>query len=176
MPSSLEKTRKHISKKRNGVMDSMHQNSRDSKRLHKAQVRDERLEKMAEARRKKDQPLLERVSFFQEAVRENGIKPLDLEAVQSKISEFVHQYDEDYETAKKGRRPGRPASVKEDLLRMKITALEKEQTDGFYIPDLTAEKTVELLDRWEGSWSFLANFAWVKVSGDNIKPSSFPPK
>ena len=49
--------RKQISKKRKGVMNSMHHNSRDSKRLHKAQVREERLEKLADARKKKDQPL-----------------------------------------------------------------------------------------------------------------------
>lgn len=38
-------------------MDSLHVHSRDSKRLHRAQIRDERLEKIAESRKKKDQPL-----------------------------------------------------------------------------------------------------------------------
>ena len=38
-------------------MNSMHHKSRDSKRLHKAQVREERLGKLADARKKKDQPL-----------------------------------------------------------------------------------------------------------------------
>lgn len=32
---------------------------------------------------------------------------------------------------KKTRRAGRPASTKEDLLRMKIAALEEEYTKGF---------------------------------------------
>lgn len=59
MAKTLEKTRKQIAKKRNGTITALHQNSRDSKRLHKAQVRDDRLEKIAEARRKKDQPLRE---------------------------------------------------------------------------------------------------------------------
>lgn len=57
MAKTLEKTRKQIAKKRNGALDALHQHSRDSKRLHRAQVRDERLEKIAESRRKKDQPL-----------------------------------------------------------------------------------------------------------------------
>lgn len=57
MPKSLEKTRKQIQKKRNGTIDGLHQFSRDSKRLHKAQVRDDRLEKLAAARKKHDQPL-----------------------------------------------------------------------------------------------------------------------
>lgn len=46
-------------------------------------------------------------------------------------SRLVHQYDEEYEEIKKARRPGRPASTREDLLRMKIATLEKEHRDGF---------------------------------------------
>ncbi|KAK4124600.1 hypothetical protein N657DRAFT_633644 [Parathielavia appendiculata] len=177
MAKTLEKTRKQIAKKRNGTIDALHQKSRDSKRLHRAQVRDDRLEKIAEARRKKDQPLLARAAFFQTAVQDNGDKPLALEAIQAKINEFVHQHDEEYEEVKKSRRPGRPASTKEDLLRMKISALEKEQRDGFYLPDLTTEANVQLLSRFEGSWSYLTNLAWVKVSAaGHVKPSSFPPQ
>ncbi|GAB1317607.1 translation machinery-associated protein 16 [Madurella fahalii] len=177
MAKTLEKTRKQIAKKRNGTVEALHQKSRDSKRLHRAQVRDDRLEKIAEARRKKDQPLLNRASFFQEFVREHENKPLELGAIQSKISEFVHQHDEEYEEVKRARRPGRPPSTKEDLLRMKIFALEKEHRDGFYMPDLTTEQNVQLLSRWEGSWSYLANLAWVKVSATGtVKPSNFPPQ
>lgn len=44
---------------------------------------------------------------------------------------FVHQYDEEYAEVKKTRRPGRPASVKEDMLKMKIAALEEEYRIGF---------------------------------------------
>jgi translation machinery-associated protein 16 len=47
------------------------------------------------------------------------------------MSRFVHQYDDEYEEVKKTRRPGRPASTREDLLKMKIAALEKEHRDGF---------------------------------------------
>jgi translation machinery-associated protein 16 len=59
MAKTLEKTRKQIAKKRNGKIEALHEHSRDTKRLHRAQVRDDRLEKMAEARRKRDQPLRE---------------------------------------------------------------------------------------------------------------------
>ncbi|KAM7207982.1 Translation machinery-associated protein 16 [Naviculisporaceae sp. PSN 640] len=176
MAKTLEKTRKQIQKKRNGPITALHQNSRDSKRLHKAQIRDNRLEKIADARRKKDQPLLARVTFFQEFVQQQANQPLTLEAIQAKVSEFVHQYDEEYAEAKSTRRPGRPASMKEDLLKMKVEALEKEHRDGFYMPDLTSETNVQLLDRWEGSWSFLPNLAWVRISATgNVRPAKFPP-
>lgn len=57
MAKTLEKTRKQIAKKRNGDIGALHQFSRNSKRLHKAQIRDERLEKLAATRKKQDQPL-----------------------------------------------------------------------------------------------------------------------
>jgi translation machinery-associated protein 16 len=57
MPTTLDKTRKHISKKRNGVPTALHEKSRDSLRLRKASVRDQRLVKLAQARSKKEQPI-----------------------------------------------------------------------------------------------------------------------
>ena len=44
------------------------------------------------------------------------------------------------------------------------------------MPDLTVEENVKMLDRFEGVWAFLTNLSWVKVSGGNIRPSTFPPK
>jgi Protein of unknown function (DUF2962). len=57
MPKTFEKTRKEIAKKKKGNLSTLHEKSRDARKLHKAQVRDERLEKLAEARKKRDQPL-----------------------------------------------------------------------------------------------------------------------
>jgi hypothetical protein len=64
MPSSLQKTRKHIAKKRNGEVNALHAKSRDSLRLHKAGVRDQRLEKLAAARGKREQPIGNIVASF----------------------------------------------------------------------------------------------------------------
>ena len=47
------------------------------------------------------------------------------------LRRFVHQYDEEYDAVKKTRRTGRPASAKEDLLKMKISNLEDEYKNGF---------------------------------------------
>lgn len=45
------------------------------------------------------------------------------------------------------------------------------------LPDLTDQKNVELLDRWDGAWSYLTTVSWVKVSAAGaVKPSGFPPK
>ncbi|EJT75833.1 hypothetical protein GGTG_05762 [Gaeumannomyces tritici R3-111a-1] len=177
MAKTLEKTRKQISKKRNGVMDNLHQNSRNAKRLHKAQVRDDRLEKLAQARKKGDQPLLSRVTFFRDAVQASSLpKPLTMEAVQDIVKKFVHQYDEEYAEIKSARRPGRGASSREEVLKVNMVTLEKEHKNGFYMPDLTSEENLAALDRWEGSWAYLASLAWVKVTADGeTRTASFPP-
>lgn len=57
MSTSLDKTRKHIAKKRNGVPTALHEKSRDTLRLRKASLRDHRLAKLAQARSKKEQPI-----------------------------------------------------------------------------------------------------------------------
>ncbi|KAK0721430.1 translation machinery-associated protein 16 [Apiosordaria backusii] len=178
MAKTFEKERKRIAKKRNGTIDALHANSRNAKRLHKAVIRDDRLGKLAAARKKQDKPLIHRTRFFLAAARENELKPLEPAAIQALIQEFVQQHNEEYEEIKKTRRSGRPPSTREDLLKMAIAALEMEHKNGFYLPDLTSEKNLELLERWDGSnWAFLTNVTWVKISADGTtKPSSFPPQ
>ncbi|KAI1497279.1 translation machinery-associated protein 16 [Biscogniauxia marginata] len=176
MPKSLERTRKAIAKKK-GPLDSLHQYSRDSKRLHRAQVRDEKLEKITASRKKHDKPFLERAAFFQEALKQNGGEPLQLDTIQELIKTFVHQHDDELSEVKKTRRPGRPASAKEDLLRMKIAKLEKEYENGFLVPVLDTRENTALLDRWEGSWSYLATLKWDRILSEGTRqPSTFPPR
>ncbi|KAM0269642.1 hypothetical protein ACHAQH_009685 [Verticillium albo-atrum] len=176
MAKTLEKTRKQIAKKRNGTVEALHLYSRDSKRLHRASVRDEKLGKLASSRGKKEQPLLDRANFFRDAVMERGTKPLELSVVQELISSFVRQYDEEHSEVKKTRRAGRPASARQDLLEAKIKKLLEEEKNGFFMPDLTSDDNVHLLDRWEGSWAYLTSVSWVRVAADKtVKPASFPP-
>ncbi|KAI9052415.1 hypothetical protein LZ554_003761 [Drepanopeziza brunnea f. sp. 'monogermtubi'] len=176
MPKSLEKTRKKISKKK-GNITALHENSRDVQRLKRAEMRDDKLAKVASGRKKNDRPLIQRAAYFQEAIRANDGKPLELDTIKNLIQAFVHSYDEEFNQLKKERRPGRPASTREDLLRIKIAADEKEYEGGFYMPDLTDENNVTFLDRWEGSWSYLSTLKWVRVSSSGlVQATKFPPK
>lgn len=88
MPSTLQKARKAISKKRSGTVNALHDKSRDSLRLHRAVRRDQRLEKLAAVRSKKEQPILERAFYFQEQVQDTEGEPLDVETVQACIDEY----------------------------------------------------------------------------------------
>lgn len=166
MPTTLSKTRKQIAKKRNGHVDALHEFSRDSKRLHKASVRDDKLQKLAATRGKKEQPMRKTAHFaadnelkadlpqspvlltskrlFRRRALSRSTSPLSRSSFTSAstlpvarnssltFSSFVHQYDEEYAEVKKTRRPGRPASAKEDLLKLKISTLEDEyKGNGF---------------------------------------------
>jgi translation machinery-associated protein 16 len=45
------------------------------------------------------------------------------------------------------------------------------------LPDLTDEVNLSELDRWEGSWSYLSNLKWVRITDVGaVRTSSFPPK
>ncbi|KAI2603395.1 translation machinery-associated protein 16 [Hypoxylon fragiforme] len=176
MAKTLERTRKAIAKKK-GPIESLNKFSRDSKRLHRAQVRDEKLEKLASSRKKSDKPYIERATFFREALKQNGNQPLQIDVIQELIKTFVHQYDEELSEIKKVRRPGRPASTREDLLKVKIDKLEKEHQNGFLLPILDDDENATLLSRWEGNWSYLTTLKWARLSSaGGIKPSSFPPR
>ncbi|KAI0017094.1 translation machinery-associated protein 16 [Xylariomycetidae sp. FL0641] len=176
MPKTLARTRKAIAKKK-GPIETLHQYSRDSKRLHRAQVRDEKLEKIAASRKKHDQPYIERAAFFQEAAKQSGGEPLPLETIQDLVKTFVGQFDEELSELKKNRRPGRPSTAKEDLLKLKVTNLQTEYRNGFLMPALDDKLNVSQLERWEGAWSFLTTLKWARVASDGtVQPSSFPPR
>ncbi|TGJ85483.1 hypothetical protein E0Z10_g3238 [Xylaria hypoxylon] len=176
MPKTLERARKAIAKKK-GSVDSLHQYSRDSKRLHRAQGRDEKLVKIAAARKKKDKPYLERVAFFKEALKQNGGEPLSIDVIHGLIKTYIHQYDEELDEVKKARRPGQPAKARQDLLQITIAHLQKEYHNGFLLPVLDTPENATLVQKWEGSWSYLTTFKWVRIpSNGTAKPASFPPK
>jgi translation machinery-associated protein 16 len=44
---------------------------------------------------------------------------------------YVHQYDEELNGLRKARRPGRPTTAREDLLKVAVATLEKEYENGF---------------------------------------------
>lgn len=56
---------------------------------------------------------------------------------------FVHQHNEEYTELKNERRPGRPASVREDQLRMKTEALQSEYEKGFCKDSTFTTNTME---------------------------------
>jgi len=92
-----------------------------------------------------------------------------------------HSYvQRDYEEVSKleaERRPGRPRSTREDLLKQRIAKEEREYEGGFWIPDMSDTVKLELLRNWNGEWTSLNTLKYVRLTKNGVKhDSSFPPK
>ncbi|KAI9800235.1 MAG: hypothetical protein M1825_004219 [Sarcosagium campestre] len=137
MPKSLAKVQNKIAKKR-GRSTPLHENSRDSQKLRRADARGDKLARVAAARDKTKQPLLQRIAFFKYAVERNDAELFTLEHVHALIDGFIRRNDEALADLKKERRKGRPASAREDLLQGRMVVEGKEYDTGFckYLPKL----------------------------------------
>ncbi|KAI9824366.1 MAG: hypothetical protein M1819_000871 [Sarea resinae] len=176
MPKSLSKVQKHIVKKRGGKATSLHENSRDSQRLRRAGARDDKIAKVSASRAKSNRPHLRRIVFFQDAAEETT-EPFTLQGVQALIQRYIGRDDEELAKLKKERRPGRPSSAREDVLKLSIATEEREYETGYWVPDMEDADNVDDLKRWTGDWSALNTLKFVRISSTGVKHiSSFPPK
>ena len=66
---------------------------------------------------------------------------------------FVNQYDDELAAVKKSRRPGRPPTAKEDLLKRKIEPLSSEHESGFRTSTLLSMEEDRILTRHSASYS-----------------------
>ncbi|KAL8767128.1 MAG: hypothetical protein Q9209_006290 [Squamulea sp. 1 TL-2023] len=175
MPKDLAKVQKKIQKKE-GAISSLHENSRDAKKLRRAGARSDKLEKLAAAREKALQPYLQRISFFQSAAQEAS-EPFTIESMQALIEIYLDRDSTELSTIQSERRPGRPASTREDLLKQRIHAEASEYNSGYWMPDMEDATTLDKLKGWNEQWTSLGTLKYVRVARDGSRhASSFPPK
>ncbi|KAI9772040.1 MAG: hypothetical protein M1840_001328 [Geoglossum simile] len=163
MPKNLVKAQKKIRKKRGSNANSLHENSRDAQMLRRAGARGDKLARISAARAKLNRSHLQRVAFFQQAAKE-AKEPFTIEFTQSLIQTYIHRDDEELSKLKKERRPGRPSSTREDMLKQKAEMERKEFETGFNTPDMQDGKNVEALLRWTGEWTSLSNIKFVRIA------------
>ena len=90
---------------------------------------------------------------------------------------YLTRHDQEIAELKSQRRPGRPSSNREDLLQQSVKMEYREYDGGFWIPDMQDEGNLGLLRGWNGEWTALNAFKYVRLSKDGtMKESSFPPK
>ncbi|KAK0269500.1 translation machinery-associated protein 16 [Friedmanniomyces endolithicus] len=176
MPSKLSKVQKHVTKKKGSKINSLHENSRDAKRLRNAGARDDRVARLGAVREKANRQWLERVFFLQDRLPDT-LHPLDIEAIQALITEFLKRNDEEIEQLKAERRVGRPPSTRSTMLEQEKKVEGKEYESGFRVPNLRDEETLTRLDGWKGDWISLANLRFLRIdAGGQVKESQFPPR
>ncbi|KAI4274426.1 MAG: hypothetical protein LQ337_003961 [Flavoplaca oasis] len=159
MPKDLAKVQKRIQKKK-GATTSLHEDSRDAKRLRRAGARSDKLEKLAAARGKALQPYHE----AQTAQRSSGYR-------------YLNRDSTELSTIQSERRPGRPTSTTEDMLKQRIRTEANEYKSGYWIPDMEDVQTLERLKEWNEQWTSLGSLKYVRLAKDGTKRySTFPPK
>jgi len=176
MPSQLHKVTKKLKRKKRDVT-SLHENSRDAKRLRNAVNRDAKIIKFGETRGKMNETFLDRVRYFQNAaVASTEAQRLDAQGLHALAEEYIRSYEPELNDLQAARRPGRPASTREDLLKGKIESEKKEFGVGYWVPDMRDLENVERLREWDGDWASLGVFKFVRVdSKGEIRQSRWPP-
>ncbi|KAJ5769249.1 hypothetical protein N7520_003808 [Penicillium odoratum] len=175
MPRTLQKVHKQIAKKR-GVIDSLHEFSRDARRLRRAGCRDDRLNRHTSAVMKARQPYMERIEYFHNVVQ-NHDEPLTDEALVEVVNQCINRDSDELAQLQQERRKGRPPIRREEALTQRTQAEEKEFKTGFWMPDLSDEDAFLKLKHWNGEWTALSSAKFIRlVLGGEKQSSSFPPK
>ncbi|KAI9654895.1 MAG: hypothetical protein M1831_005264 [Alyxoria varia] len=117
-----------------------------------------------------------RIKFFQKAIVE-AEDLSDLAQVQQLVLGYLSSQDEELDRLQSNKRPGRPPTTGETIIKQFKSAVETEFESGMWMPDLLNNANVNLLRNWNGEWASLATLKYVRVtrSGDSIE-SAFPPK
>ncbi|WPG97922.1 Hypothetical protein R9X50_00070500 [Acrodontium crateriforme] len=176
MPSSLNKVQKHVTKKKGAKISSLHENSRDAKRLRRAGARDDRVAKSESLHKKVNRVWLERITFLQDNLPDT-LHPLDVAEIQALVREYLDRYNEEIDQLKAERRPGRPASTRQTQLEQQRQVENSEYESGFWIPNVQDEETLQKLDNWKGDWLGLGIMRFIRVnSTGDVLQSQFPPR
>ncbi|KAL1621984.1 translation machinery-associated protein 16 [Neofusicoccum ribis] len=181
MPKSLHKVTKQIAKKRGHKASAIHEFSRDSRRLQRAGLRDEKLIRLASSRNKANQPHLQRIHHFQLLAQslddDDASTPFTESSFHAAIASFIHRDDDELASLQASRRPGRPPTPREELVKQRVAAEEKEFDGGFYCPDMLDAATVGKLRGWDGEWVSCNAMKFVRVMrAGETRESVWPPK
>ncbi|KAK4984281.1 translation machinery-associated protein 16 [Elasticomyces elasticus] len=177
MPSKLAKVQKHITKKKGSKANALHENSRDAQRLRTASARDEKVARLTAVREKTNQPLIERVAFFQDHVELIDTARSADEQTREIIASYLGRTDDELAALVAERRPGRPPSTRQPLLEQSRKTEQREYESGFWCPDMKDPANLAALEKWGRDWSSLARIKFIRVPKvGGIRESAFPPK
>lgn len=165
---SLLKISKQL-KKSKGPGFAVHPKSRKFGKLNKASLREDKIEKKKALHLEKREHELKRLLFFQEAA-ENRVsedkKSFTLEEVKVFIEAYISRFDDELKVLIKQRRPGRPATKRQDLLQDQKSKDINEYATGFYVPALNDSVNVENLINWNGTIGGVTNVKFHHLARD----------
>lgn len=143
---------------------SLHPNGRKAKMLAKSTLREEKVNrtKLQHALRKNDQ--LQIVNYMQESInRFPDQETFSLDEERAFVDEFIRRGDEELDQLKHERRPGRPATKRQDQLQMNRDREYAVFKSGWKLPDLRVPQNVKRLRSWKGDSGTLTAIDFVDV-------------
>ncbi|KAK5684604.1 translation machinery-associated protein 16, partial [Elasticomyces elasticus] len=167
MPKSFSKVHKKISKKR-GAVEALHENSRDVKRLNRANTRDTRVARVQATTSRGRQSYLDRIAYFQEGIPEES-STVSNDDIREMVTRYINRDIPEIEQLQHERRKGRPPAKREEVLLQRTETENKELKTGFWLPDVTNEDVVAALRRWNGDWSSLSTMKFIRITSDGGK-------
>ncbi|KAF2121816.1 translation machinery-associated protein 16 [Lophiotrema nucula] len=174
--NKLHKVQKHVQKKK-GKNPNLHENSRDTQRLQRASARDDKVNRLTAIREKQNRPYLLRVKYFQTCAESRGWGTFTTPETQILIDGYLQRDNEELAAIQAERRPGRPPSTRETLLKQAQAQEQGEYISGYWVPHLEDAETLKQLKDWSGQWSGLNQLKFIRVTKEGVrKESAFPPK
>lgn len=87
-------------------------------------------------------------------------------------SRFLARDSDELAKLKAARRPGRPASSRQDLLQIKTDKERQEYKEGFTVPDITDRATVDGLKAWNGTQGGINVLKFVRIAEETSEMPS----
>lgn len=153
-----------VSKKVAGSEKSVHPRGRKFKQLNKATLRQAKLAKHKAVRTNAKEAEFVRYKYFREAVKLAGVESFSLEEIRNLIEVYVERDRDELEKLKSERRPGRPASSRQDTLQRRMDLERNEFKTGYNLPDLTDKENVERLLKWDGGIGGIIQVNMIRVT------------
>lgn len=163
---NLNKVTKALSKSRG----AMHVKGRKFKQLNRATLRDKKITaKKATTQERKDHEMA-KLFFLQKLLQEDpdfkSYETFTLDQMKGLIEMFISRFDEELETYRNERRPGRPQTNKHQILEEKVKHEKHIYDTGFEIPDLSDKSTVEKLREWNGTTGGTTVMKFIHITKD----------
>ena len=175
MPLALNLNK--VTKKLSKSTGSVHIKGRKFKQINRATLRDKKLTIKKQKQLEQKENELSIVYFLQRIVNDDDDfkvqETFSLEEIKQFIELFLTRFDDELEELRANRRPGRPATNRQQILEEKVKHDQQIYATGIKVPDLSDIETVKRLKLWNGTTGGATVMKFIHISGDMTE---FPTK
>lgn len=150
-----------------GSEKQLHPYARKFKQVNRASLREDKLVQKKTERMNARSDHSTRVMFFAEIAKKSPEKlSWTVEEIKDITEDYLSRDDDELAALKKARRPGRPASSKQDMLQMRTDKERHEYKTGYLVPHLGDEETVRALKMYKGTGN-MSNAVFIRIRPDS---------